>query len=108
MRFGIARECRSSLGLESARSLDQPKTTHLEQIIVFKTCLAGVVTCNGTNKMQVVLDLTVPTPEALLVQMKLVEVISSVGRGGPPMASVPTRKCRGLSKTCTGRYKVGA
>ena len=80
----------------------------MAQIILFKTCLAGVVTCNGTNKMQIVLHLTVPTLEALLVQMKFVDVISSVGRGGHAMASVPTRKCRGLSKTGDDRYKVGA
>ena len=54
-------------------------------------CLLGVVACDGTNQVQVVLDLPVPTPEAVLVQMTLVDLISSLGRVSQTMASVEPR-----------------
>ena len=47
------------------------------------------MTGNGLNQMQVVLNLTVPTLEAGLVQWMVVSCISSLGRERQATASVP-------------------
>ena len=56
------------LRLIAAVCLDQAETSHLQEIVAFEACLLGVVTGNGSNQMQVVLNLSVPTLEAGLVQ----------------------------------------
>ena len=49
-------------------SLDQAETSHLQEVVAFEACLLGVMKGNGSNQMQVVLNLSVPTLEAGLVQ----------------------------------------
>ena len=68
MRLGEAWKGSPPLGVVAVVGLDQAKTSHLQEIVAFEACLLGVVTGNGSNQMQVVLNLSVPTLEAGLVQ----------------------------------------
>ena len=49
------------------------------QIILVEARLTGVMACNWANQMQMVLDLTVPMPEMVLVQGMNWIAISSLG-----------------------------
>ena len=68
---------------------DQALTSHLQEIVAFEACPLGVMTSSGSNQMQVVLNLWVPTLEAILVQWMVVSCISSLGRDKQATASVP-------------------
>ena len=69
---------------EAIARLDQSEITHLEKIIVILTCLLGVMSCDGTNQVQVVLNLLVPTPEAISVQRMHVNAFPALAVSGMP------------------------
>ena len=46
---------------------------------MIEACLIGVVTCNGTDQVQVVLDLMVAALQAVLVQRTVVNNCTSLG-----------------------------
>ena len=68
VRLGEAWKGCPPLRLIAVVCLDQAKTSHLQEIVAFEACLLGVVMGNGSNQMQVVLNLSVPTLELVLVQ----------------------------------------
>ena len=81
----------TSMRFEAVARFDQPEITHLEKIIVILTCLLGVMSCDGTNQVQVVLDLSVPMPDAVLDQGMLFSGFSSHGSADHVTASVEPR-----------------
>ena len=73
---------------EAVGRLDQSEITHLEKIIVILTCLLRVMPRDGTDQVQVVLNLSVPTPEAVSVQRTHVKCFSSLDSKRHALASV--------------------
>ena len=82
-----------ALRLESVGGINQSEVTHLEKILVILACLQGVMLCDGTNQVQVVLDLSVPMPDAVLDQGMLFSGFSSHGSADHVTASVEPRHC---------------
>ena len=86
---------------------NQSKAAHLKQVIVILACLLGVMPGDGSHQVQVVLNLLVSMPDAVLVQRMHVMCFSSHGIASKAMASVPPRHGFDLLKTCARRYKAG-
>ena len=68
VRLGEALKGCPPLRLLAVVCLDQAETSHLQEIVAFEACLLGVMKGNWSNQMQVVLNLSVPTLELVLVQ----------------------------------------
>ena len=90
--IGEAWKCCPPPGVVAVASLDRAQTSHLQEIVFLSACLRGVITGNGSNQMHVVLDLTISTLEAGLVQWMVVSA---------PTALAETSKSRRPWHHCT-------
>ena len=78
------------LAAVAVKSLDQAQLTHLEEVVGLQAFLLGVMTSNGTNQVQIFLNLTIPKHEAVLVQWIHFSCFSSDGSAGHAMPCANT------------------